>query len=565
MGGNLKQRAVVGLRALVGAIRRLPRALRGIPRAGRGVPRALSEIPRRWPVGGVRTLFGVSLLFISAGALILSSAFDGAATASVVGGDRPINAGARTRGDISAHNSPTLVRNPTNPTNLAVSNRIDTPFYSCALHVSLNGGATWSQTAIPAPKGEEPKCFGPEVAFGADGTLYFSFVTLAGRGNRPHAVWITTSRNGGRRLSKPRKVLGPLAFQVRLVADPVKPRRLYMIWLQGSDVGLFKFARPGNPIRVMRSDNGGRSWNRPTRVSSPRRGRVVAGSPAVGPKGELYVLHLDLKGDRLDYEAGHRVRGGPPYPGPFALVLARSLDAGATWQESVVDGRLVPISRFLVFLSPFPSVAVDRSGRVYAAFHDARMGDPDVFLWSLAPRASVWEGPKRVNDTPLRDGTWQYLPKVTVSPGGRLDITYYDRRRDPKNVMSGVSLQSSFDGGRTFTPALSLASRPFDSTIGFGRKEGLPDLGSRLGLLSEDQGALAVWSDTRAGSPATQKQDLAAAVVAFGEGARISEPAQYALRYGGLAVGILGLAVLATGVLRLRLRDRLTIPGVRSR
>ncbi len=489
---------------------------------------------------------GASLMLIGAGAVILAGSFDRTRTpAPVVSPDAPVNVGADKPGDISAHNSPTLVRNPTQSDNLAVSSRIDTPFFSCALHFSLDGGKSWSLTGVPAPEGEEAKCFAPDLAFSSDGTLHLAFVTLKGEGNVPNAVWMSRSKDGGRTLSKPVKVGGPLAFQVRLAADPATPRRLYMTWLQASEVAPFQFTETGNPIQVARSDDGGASWSRPVRVSDPARQRVVAASPVVGPDGELYALYLDLGGDTLDYAGAHGGRGGPPYGGDYELVLARSRDQGKTWQESSVDDGLRAIERFIVFTPAFPSVAVDGSGRVYAAFHDNRSGDPDVLLWSLARGESEWEGPTRVNDTAERDGTSQYLPKLAVAPGGRLDVVYYDRRADRKNIMNEVSLQSSSNAGKSFSRALAVSSLPFDSRIGYGAKEGLPDLGSRSGLLSDDRRALAIWTDTRAGTPATQKQNLQQASVAFAEPTNPpSQLVEDGLRYGGLAVALVGLLLL---------------------
>ncbi len=111
--------------------------------------------------------------------------------------------------------------------------------------------------------------------------------------------------------------LGPLSFQVRLTADPKVPRRIYLTWLKASDVGLFKFTQPGNPIQFARSDDGGRTWRPPVRVSSAARQRAVAPSSAVGPKGELYVAYLDLGQDLLDYE-GSRGPGRASLPRPVA-------------------------------------------------------------------------------------------------------------------------------------------------------------------------------------------------------------------------------------------------------
>lgn len=447
--------------------------------------------------------------------------------------------------NINANNSPTLVQNPRRPANLVVANRVDTPAYACGLQFSENRGSKWSSVEVPIPRGEEPKCFAPDVTFAADGTLYMTYLTLRGNGNTPSAVWFVRSTDGGRTLSEPKKVAGPLRFQVRLTADPKRPKRLYMTWLRATDVALLRFVAPGNPIEATRSDDGGATWSTPTRVSDPDRGRVLAPAPAVGPDGALYVLYLDVGGDRLDYEGVHEGSGGPPYDGRFALVLGRSADGGATWQQSLVDDRVVPTRRFIVFLPPSPSLAVDaRSGRIFAAFEDGSRSPSDVHVWSLARGVSAWEGPTRVNDTPARDGTAQYLPKIDVAPDGRLDVAYYDRRNDSTNRFNDLSVQSSSDAGKSFGRRVALTDRTFDSGVGAGSERGLPDLGSRLGLVSESSGMLAAWTDTRAGDEGSNKQVITFATGAPASSAGPPESVRQALRYGGIALGLAGLALL---------------------
>jgi hypothetical protein len=530
------------------------KAVVGSPEKGSGEPPDSDTSPDRRRRRGslLLALLGLWLVLAGLTAVVFANTYGEDPTVRVVGRDAPVNESARSTADLSAHNSPTLVRNPVRPANLAVSSRIDTPFFSCALHVSFDAGATWRQTAIPAPKGAEAKCFAPDIAFSADGTLYLSFVTLAGRGNVPDKLWLSKSDDGGRTLSDPTRVAGKLTFQVRLAADPVKPDRVFLTWLQANEVGVLKFTEPGSRIVAARSDDGGETWGAPMPLSSPARGRVVTPVPVVSRDGTLYVLYQDLGDDRLDYEAGHNGRGGAPYGGHYSLVMARSRDGRTGWAESLIDDQIGPIQRFVVFLAPAPTLAVDDDGRLYAAFQDGRLGDPDVMLWTNEPGESDWKGPIRVNDTPRKDGTAQYLPKLAVAPDGRLDIMYYDRRADRQNILNQTSLQSSFDHGKTFTSSLRLSSQLFDSTIGFGRKEGLPDLGSRLGLISGDRSALGVWTDTRAGTPATQKQDLAQAVIAVSDPARLSESTKDALRYGGIAAGIAGLLLLGLAVARRR-------------
>jgi hypothetical protein len=489
---------------------------------------------------------GLPLLLLGIGLALVSYAFEEPQTAERLGRNLPINEGAPDPSDITSHNSPTMLRNPSDAGNLVVANRIDSPRFGCAVHVSTDDGARWSQTPIPAPKGERA-CYAPDIAFTGDGTLHLSFVTLRGRANVPNAAWTASSTDGGKTFSKPVRVLGKLAFQVRLTADPAKPKRLYMTWLQASDVGVYKFTEPGNPIRIARSDDGGATWQPDRVVNSRSRQRVVAPSAAVGPRGEVYVLYLDLGDDRLDYEGGHRGKAGPPYPGPWKLVLARSQDDGQTWGESVVEERIVPAERFVVFTPPFPSIAVDPgSGRVYAGFFDRRLGDSDVWVWSLPKGGSDWKGPVRVNDTLERDGTSQYLPKLAVAPGGRVDVLYYDRRFDRRNVRTGASVQFSSDGGESFGTSVQASDRTFDSRVGARTQRGLPDPGNRLALLSTDSRDLAVWPDGRAGTRASRKVDLARTVIAFSDPARISDGLKYLLRFGGIALALIGLGLLAT-------------------
>lgn len=506
-------------------------------------------------------LISLALILVGVGAVIVSYSYDEPVEIEQLGRSLPVNEGARNALDLSAHNSPELIRNPVDAANLVAANRIDEPRYSCALNVSFDGGGRWNQTPIPVPPGEEPKCYAPDVAFDSEGILYMSYVTLAGAANSPNAAWLVRSRDGGRTLSRPTEIapLGRNSFTVRLTADPDQPALLYLTWLDASDLGLYRFSEPGNPIKVIRSEDGGRSWSEPVRVSGPERLRVVAPSPAAGPEGELYVLYLDLGDDRLDYHGEHRGRGGPPYSGAWQLVLARSTDGGESWEESVVEDELVPSERFIVFTPPYPAIAVDDdSGRVYAAFQDSREGDPDVYVWSLDSGGDEWEGPVRVNDTQAGDGSTQYRPALAVAPDGRLDVVYYDRREDSKDLLNEVSYQASFDDGTTFSDRVPISDQSFSSRIGFGSNRGLAELGSRLGLVSTDERSMAVWSDTRAGTPQTSKQDIARGLVGVSDPPRLAGWLEALLRWGGIALIVAGAVVLLLGALGLgrRLRTR---------
>jgi len=500
--------------------------------------------------GPLGALLGVALLSLGTGGILLSANGEPRPDPRVLEGNLALNPEADDPGALIAHNSPAVERNPSDPSNLAVASRVDEPDFSCGLSVSADGGRRWSATAIPVP-GDE-KCYTPDVAFGAEGTLYVSFVTLTGKGNVPDAAWVASSADGGRTLSRPTRVVRGSVFQVRMAADPDAPRRLYVTWLAARDVALRRLPTVGNPIRSARSEDGGRTWSPPVQVNDSRRVRVLAGSPAVGADGDLYVAYLDLLEDRLDYEGEHEGRGGPPYQGRWQLVLSRSQDRGRTWFERVIERRLVPTERFISLLPPFPSLAVDRHrNRVFVGFQDGSLGDSDVVVWASSDRGAHWTR-RRVNDTPSRDRTTQSLPELAVAPNGRLDVVYYDRRADSADVRNEVSLQSSTGDG-SFSPRLRLSDRAFDSRIGFGSERNLADLGSRLGLVSADARVLAVWSDTRAGSASIRRQDLARALVRFDNGEGGTSALRWLLRAVSAAVALAGLALLIGLALR-RLR-----------
>jgi hypothetical protein len=58
----------------------------------------------------------------------------------------------------------------------------------------------------------------------------------------------------------------------------------------------------------------------------------------------------------------------------------------------------------------------------------------------------------RVNSNPAHDGTDQFFQWLAVDPAtGTANVIFYDRRLDPDNRKTTVTLARSVDGGRTFT------------------------------------------------------------------------------------------------------------------
>ena len=454
-------------------------------------------------------------------------------------------------GLIDVSNSPTVATNPARDGNVVVTYRKDRPGYDALISYSFNGGESWEQSVLPLPQGitgctaskGEPCPFAPDIAFAPDGTLYVVYVNLVGNGNRPDNLWIATSTDGGRTLSNPTKIAGPLTFQQRVTVDPKGP--VYVTWLQAAEVGFLRFAEPPPRIVTARSDDGGKTFGAPVPVSDQQRPRVLAPSPVIDRDGQLVVMYQDMKGNRRDYE----YQEGPAAELPVALVLTRSTDGGRTFAPGAeIEADILLTRRFLPFLPEIPQLAISPAGKMYATWADGRDGDDDVWLRSSSDGGRTWSAARKVNDNGA-DGTAQFLPKVAVGPGERVSVLFLDGRHDPdQKEMLDAYLATSTDGGKTFDN-VRLSIKSFDGeNVGptFGDLYGI-DLGTRLGLAQDGGKLYASWVDTSAGTPVTGRQDVNFAVVDLPSGAN-----------RGVALAGLGVVALlgAGGALLLSRRNR---------
>lgn len=457
-----------------------------------------------------------------------------------------------------ANNSPALAIDPTQSAFVLMANRLDAPDFGCALQASGDGGRSWL-TATPVsklPPGAE-KCYAPEVAFDRKGTLYYLFVGLEGRGNQPMGAFLTTSRDRAQTFSPPRQVLGPTRFGVRLAIDSSSGSagRIHLAWLEAtSDPPLGGFGPPPNPIKTAHSDDGGITFSEPIQVSDPARPRVVAPALALGPDGAVHVAYYDLGEDARDYQGLE----GPTWEGTWSIVLASSWDGGRRFDAGVVvDDAIEPHERsMLIFTMPPPALVADPKGGVCAAWTDARHGDADALLrCSTNDEGRLrWDVPRRLNDDPMGNGRSQYLPRLSVSPEGRLDAIFLDRRIDQYNILTDTLYTSSSDGGRHLTANVKLSSEPSDSRIGQQyvnvAAKGRFEYGSRLAVVSQRTSALVAWPDTRNSKLRTTGQDLFAT--------RVDLPQQPSGRGRMLLLigGVLGGALLLVVALGVRARRR---------
>jgi len=446
--------------------------------------------------------------------------------------------------EMRAQNSPTLATDPTDSSFVALAHRIDAPRFGCSLQLSDDGGSTWfpADPAPRLPKGVD-NCYSPEIVFDNGGTLYYLFAGLSGPGNQPVGVYLTRSNDRGRTFTDPKQVLGPHNYQVRMGIDrDFGPQgRLHVVWLEArGEPTRGGLPAPPNPIMATHSDDGGKSFSDPVRVSEPARDLVVAPGLAVGSNGKLHVVYYDLKDDERDYYGLE----GPVWGGTWSLVAATSDEGGTNFEGSrVIDDDVVPPDRvLLIFTMPPAAVATDDDDRVFAAWHEGPNDDWDVSFSRSVNGGRSWEGPTRLHSGNRENH--QYLPQLSASPDGRVDAIFYDRSADSKNRDNHVSYTWSHDAGVGFAGKRRLTSEPTDSRIGrryaVSSAQGRGDIGSRLGLVSFGENTVAAWTDTR-NAPTSPYQDIFAVQVVHGSRGLLSRKAVLG---GGLLVGVVGVIVL---------------------
>lgn len=475
--------------------------------------------------GAVAAIAGVALVVV--GAWPRSAALDVAANV-VVNTDRP---------GIDAHNSPAVAVHPQRPDTMVVADRIDTPRFSCSVSRSTNAGVTWEPLTLPlAPAA--PNCHGPDVAFTGAGELLVLSTATGGRFNQPVGVWLQRFQEA-RPEGEAVRVAGPEAFHARLA---VTGERVLVSWVQAGPAAAevpLGFPQAPNPVLVARSDDGGRTFAPPVQVSQDDA-RVIRPTVVPLPGDRVVVGALDLGDDVLDYRAEHAGQGGPPSDEPWRVLAWTSADGGASFAPAAVvaDGLVAP-TRLIVNLGPAPGFAADPSGgRLYATWEAGRDDARDVYLASSDDGGTNWSQATAVAPRP----GGQFLPAVAVAPDGRVDVAFYDRSADPDDILAEVTLASSWDGGATFT-STTASGTAFDSRIGFGGAQGLPQLGSQLAVASQGDRAFAFWADTTRGTAATNLQDLVMAAVDVRPGAGPRWPV---IALGGM-VALAGGALVLSG------------------
>lgn len=274
--------------------------------------------------------------------------------------------------------------------------------------VSLDGGASWTRKAMP--------------------------FSACGGGN--------ASNNGEfERASDPWVDIG---------AD----RTMYAMGLAANLSGASNSKGFQNAMVVSRSTDQGRTWSTPVVLRGD-------GTNAFNDKNSLTVSTVDPRKVFAVWDRAEVVNMAPIGP----LWLARSLDAGATWQAAKkvytpatgnALGNRIVVLRDGTLVDVFNSAECDPdAGSTCRGSVQVIRSKDDGDTWSPAITVSENYGvpvAHPVNNTPLRAPA---LPSIAVGPDDKIWITWHDARFSQTGLNS-IALSSSSDGGLTWTEPVAI-------------------------------------------------------------------------------------------------------------
>jgi hypothetical protein len=354
------------------------------------------------------------------------------------------NDGPASNGD----NELDIAINPTNPLNMVAGWNDYGVGNSCGVGWTFDGGKTWRTDWLRGmtPAGGNPTYdFGagdPSVGFLNDGTAIFT--CNAWSNTKPTAIFVTTSKDGGQTWAPPQKVVsaetkaGNLDHPMMTI-DHYNNRALiaYTGW-SGFQANSYALV----------SNSSGTSWSGPYRIAADYKSNapdVFDVSLAGAPDGTIYatagiwqhvqewseqgVVVSQLRTGETAFTRSVLVR--PLVPAPITL-------PGETWRTSMQA-----------------SIGVDSAGTVYELTGDYVTGKLHMYL-----AKSTDHGLSFPTQLQLTSGNRdQVMPWMSVTPGGRVDTTYYDYDESTglmdvdygqlapgKKTMSQTVIQRGIDG-----------------------------------------------------------------------------------------------------------------------
>ena len=370
--------------------------------------------------------------------------------------------------DDNGDNELDIAINPTNSQNMVAGWNDYGVGNSCGVGWTTDGGKTWQTDWLRGmtPAGGNPTYdYGagdPSVGFLEDGTAIFT--CNAWSNTKPTAIFVTTSKDGGKTWAAPQKVAsaetkaGNLDHPMMTI-DHYKNRALlaYTAW-SGYQANSYALV----------SDPTGTNWAGPYRLAADYKSNapdVFDVSLAGAPDGTIYassgiwqhvnewneqsVVVSQLRPGETSFTRSVKVRD----LAPAAMTLP-----GESWRTSMQA-----------------SIGVDASGTVYELTGDDVTGHLHMYL-----AKSTDHGASFPTQLQLTSGTHdEVMPWMSVTGGGRVDTIFYDY--DESTGLMDVDYGQVAAGGSTM--ARTVVQRGIDGDSQPPRGAGgNPFMGDYLGI-----------------------------------------------------------------------------------
>ncbi len=444
----------------------------------------------------------------------------------------------------------------------------------CEASSSVDGGSTWS-AAVPLPfpgpsMGQGafvPGCgLNQSVQFGSGQNVYTAATAQRDGGGflQDASVLVYKSTNGGMTWQAgvvafpggpgaPTNSPGPNYARPSVAVDPGAGTggadRVYVGAQDNRGTGEpLCGTSPCTPLRSVVSNDGGQSFSTPINVSPTGTSITEPSKPVVNPDHSVSAFWRTIGATGL-------------------LQVSKSTDAGKTWGAPVDIAGVtntgtststhVPIGPGVTAQSSttasYPRVAGDpSSGNLYVVYSQGYTGptaptggfkgadhfispDSAVYFQRSRDQGATWSTPKLISDRTQYPGSRLVQtrhPNVSVSPSGRINVVWHDRRHwyqeggertcshshsFCEDVRLGDTYYSySTDGGATFSPNLRLSDQSMDDDVGLdeGPTSGYWNYAPQSVTVGGDK-LLAGWMDSRQGSWDTGTEDIYLAKVDF--------------------------------------------------
>jgi hypothetical protein len=284
---------------------------------------------------------------------------------------------------------------------------------------SQNAGKSWTSSGfLPnltvATGGAPGRATDPAVAFDVTHDVWLAASETFNAGV-PAEYVVSRSTDGGVSFGNPIHAADAPLDKGWIACDnwPSSPfkGRCYLVYLDTAT----------NDIELVRSLDGGLSWNSATPAVISTGGGGGGAQPNILPNGVLVVT----------------------FAGPLGMEYARSLDGGASFGSPA----LIAVNRSHrpneMRAQPLPSAEVDGSGAIYFAWQDCRFrgncpfnGEANTnstndIVYSVGTNdGTSWSAPQRVPIDDIGSGADHFIPGLAVDPdsfgaGANIAIAYY--------------------------------------------------------------------------------------------------------------------------------------------